>query len=466
MIGYFVWGERVPVSGGVGWDGVIYWWYATHFWTQLTTTTDSYHVNRILPSFIIRCATKALHININQPQNTAIAFMIFNDIIITLSAWLWYKICQLKSFNTLVYLIGFISLFVSWAVLKFYQYDPALTDPCAFFLGILALYFYLKRSSNSSEKIWGVLLFITLILAYYTWPISLVIVAPLFLYPLKQTDNSSFFRKNSRIFSMIAILVYLGYVYWLYQTPGYPISMTLALVCSVLVVCTYVYFATSNSIALIQWRSFFRINYNLTAVYIFLFLFCYITHYILVHLSIHYGKQPAIFSFSSFINERIFVESIRKPAVSLIASVAFWGPISILLLAYFKKILTKASEENFGALLFILLSFFFILDPESRQSTFEIPFLIYFLCAALNEKRLTIRFVVFYFISALICSKIYYAIGVGPTIATNPFSSLARYFMNFGPWMTWPQYYFNLTLTVISVILIYIGLNNRHLGIK
>ena len=89
MIGYFVWGERVPVSGGVGWDGVIYWWYATHFWTQLTTTTDSYHVNRILPSFIIRCATKALHININQPQNTAIAFMIFIEIIITLSAWLW-----------------------------------------------------------------------------------------------------------------------------------------------------------------------------------------------------------------------------------------------------------------------------------------------------------------------------------------------------------------------------------------
>src|ERR1700692_3443195 len=98
-IGYYFIGERIPIYNGFGWDGTIYAAYAQNFWAVLRHTNDIYHINRILPSFIIYCFLKLSHLNTKSPTIIVDSFILFNSLLFILTAYFWFKICDYKKFT-------------------------------------------------------------------------------------------------------------------------------------------------------------------------------------------------------------------------------------------------------------------------------------------------------------------------------------------------------------------------------
>src|SRR5262245_53813767 len=143
---YALWGARIPVANGFGWDGQLYAAFAQDFFGMLRRHgVDSYHTNRLLPSFIIWCIGTLFGINLTIPANVIWAFHVYNGTLLVVGALIWSRIARWVSMNFAIGLIGFMSLFVNWAVIEFYPFYAVLTDVTALFLGITAALAVVER---------------------------------------------------------------------------------------------------------------------------------------------------------------------------------------------------------------------------------------------------------------------------------------------------------------------------------
>ncbi len=80
----------------------------------------------------------------------------------------------LKNFRKIVIGLALYLCLSIFLFLKHNLYDAVLTDTAAIFLGMLSLYFFAQKKY--------ILLATTIIPAYFTWPISLLLIVPLLLF--------------------------------------------------------------------------------------------------------------------------------------------------------------------------------------------------------------------------------------------------------------------------------------------
>jgi len=472
-IAYLIWGEKLPVGGGLGWDGVTYAAYVKDFMGEITTTNDVYHVTRIFPSLLIYSVTTLLGLKIVTPYSVFVAFYILNNIMYLATAYLWYKICKFKSFNVYIFIIGFISLFINYACLKLSQYAAVFLDPCVLFFGTYILYLYLKQNYIS--------MCILLLPAYFTWLIAIVLALPLIIYNFSDKyilSNSPQQKTNAAI----VVLLFVGCVSLLLYVLLYRSNLVpdwssalyswnqawwptnghrwiyFVLPTSIIIASIYVYFVALTSNIFSVLKNSYRVYLPHVLLYLILLAVCEALTFWLSHLSINYTGKT-LFSGSEFLAITL-LGSIAKPALNLIMHATFLGPFTILLLYYMRRIMIAANNENFGLLLFAVITYVMALNSHSRQLTFNVPFMIYLLCKSLNNlaeiKNKTLCLVT-YAIAALVSSKIYYLINVAPLqgdILGYPFQ---RFFMNFGLWTIWRGYFFNIIVAILMCLLLYIG---------
>lgn len=472
---YFIWGEKLPVAGGLGWDGLAYAAYATHFLQEITTTSDVYHVTRIFPSLLIYGVTSLLGIKLATAYAVFLAFYILNNMMFLAAGYLWYKICKLKGFNTYIYLIGFISLFINYACLKLAQYAPVFVDPCVLCFGMLVLFFYLKRCYVSMA--------IVVLPLFFTWPIVIMLVLPLMIYTF---SDSAILKASSaqKINAFIVVSLFIGYLCallyilvcqsqlvpdwvslsyswnhaWWPASRHRPSWIYFILPVSIVIASIYVYFIALNSAIFNVLKNSYRVYLPNVALYSLLIALCWGLFYWLSHLSANYTGKT-LFSGAEFL-ALTALGSIAKPALNLIMHTTFFGPCAILWLVYMRSIFLAANEERFGLLLFVIITYLMALNAHSRQLTFSIPFMIYLLCKVLDNLRMInhkIQFLLAYTAAALIGSKIYYLINVAPLqggILSYPFQ---RFFMNFGLWTIWSGYLFNVILAILMCLFLYLG---------
>jgi hypothetical protein len=467
MIGYWIVGEKLTYNEGLGWDGVIYAAYARNFFHELTTTSDVYHVSRTLPSFIIFCVSHFFSINLSNPKSVVFSFYIFNNILYLLSAVIWYRICKLKNLTTSIYLFGFISVFISFTFLKYYQYADILTDCCAFFLGISILYYYLKRN----YFLIGVLLLPCL----FSWPLAVPLILLLVIFNKKY--DVRLFKNPEKLWSSSAFIIGTLYALLLMMSVYIPLvsnswnnwsgGMGIAkkyTVLSALIGGAYIYYLFLNLSIQTVFKGIKSFDLKITILFVIYMLVLMLFYRWMTHLSINYNTTPS-FGTGSFIT-LILTGPILKPGLFLIMHLTFYGPIFTFFMYYYKNILESASAESYGIMLFMLGTYFLALDPHSRQLIFSFPFIVYFVSLILNEKRImTNVFLLFYLAAAVAASKIYYIINTAPmtgSILEDPFQ---RFFMSFGLWTMWPGYFLNLALAILICLLLFLGLkfskNNR-----
>ena len=93
LLGFFG-GERVPVNGGLGWDGVIYARWASDFHEEIfVRRVDTYYIQRILPAAVVHYSLRALAISLTD-RHVMTAFGILSVLLLTLMGSLWARIVE------------------------------------------------------------------------------------------------------------------------------------------------------------------------------------------------------------------------------------------------------------------------------------------------------------------------------------------------------------------------------------
>jgi hypothetical protein len=188
-LGGLLFGEKIEAGQGFGYDGGEYANIAQHFEALIAEKSlDSYRIQRILPSAIVHYTLRSLEIPFTPPA-IIMAFGFLNVAIFTVSSAVWCQIANRMHITAYAKLIGFIGLFVNFAVLKMASYYPVLTDNAALMLGLVALYFYLIGSRIG--------LYVLMVVGAFTWPTVAYACVPLALFPYPRSQSSSVLSEDS-----------------------------------------------------------------------------------------------------------------------------------------------------------------------------------------------------------------------------------------------------------------------------
>lgn len=471
IVFYYFWGERLPVRDGLGWDGIVYGAYARDFFSELRTNTDAYHISRCFPSFVIWCFCKITHIQLNTNSTIFTAFFIFNNICFLWIALLWNKFCQLKNLTFPTFIIGCICFFCNFAFLKYYQYAAVATDVFALLLGMLALYFYLKKSLIALNTL--------LIPTMLSWPIGIVFI--FILSVLCTPPINPVFRKPP---VKIVLFLTLGYMVLLialssttylhdnYQAMGTDIAQNLAVI-SATIAGIYIFIIGKEVQPVLLIKGLCLINIKNAIGYIVFITITLSLYYYLLHMSPYHNGAPSATSPSlilKFLLLDVPTGPLIKPSIFLTMQVANWGPTALLFLFFCRDMIKKAYGESIGMVLLLLISYYFSLNPQYRFNSFLIPITIYLLCLVINDLKITIKTCQWFALISLFSSKVYYSLNscdipYHPSVNDLYNTCLQRFFMNTGYWVSWPGYYITLAITIISAFLM-IALGYRVLQSK
>ncbi|MBA3536112.1 MAG: hypothetical protein H0T84_05810 [Tatlockia sp.] len=469
---YFFIGERLPVYNGLGWDGQTYARYAQDFFGYSSTTSDAYHVSRCFPSFIIWAVCKGLKIDLNSARSIFNAFYILNTFCLLSIIFFWNRICEVKYLKTETFFFGFISFFFNFTWLKLYFYYPILTDPFAVTLAIAALYFSISKSY--------VFLNLLIIPTIITWPIGIVFIFILSMYIYPPTSFSSVeYKTNKWIASLVSFGYFLALVFASYSenfwqsilnaegsTPLTNHMTTIAAkfsILSALIACLYSFFILYSMQPMLLCRNVFNLYLKNIFLYVVFLIIALILYKYLMHLSPNtVGKVSAIDKTTMFLFlfYNIPLNTLIKPGIFFTMQIVTWGPVTLMALIYCKQLFQKAYEENIGLVILLFISFYFSLNSQYRFNTFLIPFYIYLLCLVLDSMNIRFKFCLYYLLIGIVSSKIYYLINVDPisdwpSIDEFYTTSLQRYFMNTGYWVSWDGYFITAGISVIVIFSLY-----------
>lgn len=459
----FIWGlisiyffEHIPVNNGFGWDGRLYGNLAQNFEEILQSKSlEAYSVQRIFPSMVIYYFTDFLSIP-HTVENVVSGFLIYTLVLITACGLLWVLIAKELKLSNYEMWLGYILLFLNYPVLKWFFYNPVSTDSTAFFLGMLMLYAGLKRYS--------IVLVLSLVITFFTWPAGIVTSILLILFPFRKLDVS-FAKPNSTvlnnilpyIFIVLFTIILICVIYFTKLESGKGMVWYLNLLISSVLVIVFGYFVFIPFIRAIDYS-----NLLFESIKPHFIIKILVIGTLLIMLgwlkgNIYNDEVPANFDFTGLI-VNIFTYSIELPFKFLVAHTVFWGPAFLLLILFFHEVFVRVFNSGFG-IIFISLYFIFLgLDSESRILMNTYPFLIPFLLLSLRESLIKNKsyLLLFLILCSVLFSKLWVRINMANDYVVGNYDfPIQRYFMQHGPWMLPSVYIINIiTILILGFILL------------
>jgi hypothetical protein len=396
---------------------------------------DTYHTQRIVPSGIVHYSLRLL----GQPLDNAHiihGFEVYNLLLLLLACYLWKLISDQLTLSLRGRWLGFIGLFVSFAMLKMGFYYALLTDITSFTLGMAMLYFYLQ------DRPWG--LFAITLIGAFTWPSMIYGGVILIMFPrTKSTEPESAGPQGSSglglLAASLAAVALLGVVLFFYYVKGvhsfgWDTTPTVEQVVylSMFLSAAYVFTVTRTLIGGLDLRGIWSSVRALKWERVVLGLSLLGGARLLLHLWADPGKKS--YGLLHLIKGTTMV-SISRPLLFLVAHVVYFGPIVLLLIILWKPYCRNIHRYGFGLTLFMLLNMPLTLTSESRGSIAVLPFFVAFLVPVIE--RLGWRASYYWIVGgvALVFSKIWFPIN-NPNIEGEILKVPAQnLFMNIGPWM-------------------------------
>ncbi len=430
----FLLGEKIQVGDGLGWDGSLYGEWAKDFYSSVIVgRVDDYYIHRTLPSAVVHYSLRLISADLTN-ENVIRGFGLLNVICITASAIFWSLIANELNIHSRGKILGFVSLFINYSLLKFPSYYPVLTDVPSFAIGMAMLYSYLTTKRVS--------LIALIVAGSLVWPTLAYEGAILLLFPRGPDDVPVLAapRKLNGVVAFSVAFTAAAYMIWLisFNSPGFGFGESTILLRPLGIVLCFLYLFFGLRV-LLDYERLFNIAALLRramspAFYVSL-LFVVALNRLAYSLS---SKNSEVVTLGSFITDMAFAGS-SMPLV-LVAHVVFFGPVIIIALFCFKPVCRLLQEYGIGLVLAVTVGFILSLNSESRRIGNFLPLIIPFLVKVVESLNWRLwHYWVFGSIS-IIFSKIWLKIGGAPDSQDMMSYTSQLYYMNFGPFMSVEMY--------------------------
>jgi hypothetical protein len=450
LIGFLL-GEKIKFNEGFGMDGVHYGTWAKDFYSKIFVEgVDLYYVQRILPSALVHYPLRLLHIPLTN-ENVIKAFAILNVIAITFSAYIWCRIANKLAISRQGKLLGFMALFLNFALMKWPSYYPVLTDILGFFIGLLMIYFYLLGNKIG--------LFILMGLGAFVWPMLIYQGALLLMFPADEVKGKTWAPARYRLNVAAGAAVSLGvlvYLVWLARNTNLTMTqippMTSLVHLSIAFSVLYLFFALIMLLDcdwLFDFKHMFGYLRRWTFYAAILFLFA--IRWLQGRISIGPSAR-------SFTDELYLMASanLAKPAIFYVAHVMFFGPIVILALFFWKSASKIMNQYGLGLTLSLAFGFLLSLNSQSRQLISFFPLVVIFVVKAMDDIPWRSYQLLLFALVSVVLSKVWLLIGGAPILLDERKFSEQLFYMNVGPWMSDYMYSLQGTAVLVAGVLLYL----------
>lgn len=140
-----LWGERIGIYNGEGWDGQAYAAWGRDFPKEVIETgVTEFQAERVLPSATLYYALGALGVE-HTGGNVIAAFQILDLLSLVISAVFLVRIAVLLGWSRTATWVAFVATFLGFANAREALYYPTMTDPAAFALAMATVWAYLAR---------------------------------------------------------------------------------------------------------------------------------------------------------------------------------------------------------------------------------------------------------------------------------------------------------------------------------
>jgi len=464
LIGCIFFGERIPTSDGLGYDGITYAKIALQL-PSLIHHLPIYTTQRILPSSVIYFFSQLTHSNLTN-ADMPMVFSIYNTTILLIAVLTWRAIANHFKWSPQVRLISFAGLFLNFAILKMNTYYPILTDTTAFVLGVLMVYFFIANKNH-----W---LLLTSMLGAFTFPTLFYIGLILFIFSgLEKQNLNSYIRpsKGHTFFSLLHTIAITATAFFFFYTisstgeqPLGRIDAMPILTLSLLALFFYVFFSASP-LYRCYLTTLSRIRSGMTFR-----LFPAVFSIIFINSLIHFfsTNDPGALTLSLF-SRAVMVQSLAYPFNFLISHVLYYGPIVCLLVLYWKEAVNWIENQKLGLLFITALYVTLSIGSESRQFINFLPFVVITTAEVLSKKNISWNFTYTFVLLSLAISRVWLPLnhGAWPSLDTNsPLITLEFpmqwYFMNQGPWVSHTMYFINLL--IVSTLFLFLYKKIKHIS--
>lgn len=464
----FGWGERVEVSGGLGWDGVIYARWARDFKHEVfVQRVDRYYIQRILPSAIVHYSLRALGIA-RTDRNIMRAFGLLSVLLFTLLAQTWVWVARRLQISEAGKWLGFAGLFLNYVVLKHSFYCPVTTDVSAYALGMGMLACYLDRRN--------VLLAVLTVIGAFVWPLATYVGGLLLLFPRGRGTGvvtspawplPVALAVAAALCALVGIrhVVHTGYslIHGLVD-PVYlePIRCVyhLSLVVSVVYVGLGVFYLLRSG-QLFQPGLIFSLARLRNAVLVLVLLGA-------VHaLQVHWSNKQHFMGIQEML-AMIAFGTVAKPGIFLVAHAAYYGPLFLLLVFLWRPVCTLIHQEGgIGLTLVAALGLLLSLNSQSRYFINIYVMVLPFLIKATDSLHWRPSQYGLLGVLCLFFSKCWMTMNCGP-FRGQLFEFPDQYmFMTHGPWISHGTYLVQGGVMLVGAYLIYANcLRDKSAGVE
>ncbi len=374
LLEYYWWSPKLPFNGGFGWDGVNYArWVISLPQEVLEGSLSSYHIKRILPSFLVSLPARVLALPVTREYIIG-GFCVGNALCTYLAALFWLRLCAALKMSGPRALLGLVLLIANYPVLKQAAYYSVLTDLFALASATAMLDCWVR------DRRLG--LAIAVLVSMFCWASTPVLGSLLLLFP-----RGSTFRLGrwSRFAPGIGWLAGLAYALGasvvgtgLLSKDPMPVPVWRGcLPVSILVAGAYVFFVArtfgttvsggegSPRLAGLSWAR--------TAAWLLL-----VPGVVLVqHL-----VAPQIFV-GALDLPGLVIGSINRPGLFLVGDFTYYGTIMVLGALFLPAVLREAGRLGLGVLGATVFGLGLNLYPETRMSMNVLPFFVLPLILAL-----------------------------------------------------------------------------------
>ncbi|HXH19081.1 MAG TPA: hypothetical protein VNJ07_08345 [Chitinophagales bacterium] len=472
--------EKSPLFGGYGSDGLAYGHFSLGFEKEFREHRVPIRMlERVLPVYAVHLMLKIQGVE-PVPEKMIIpeeqvgfhhkvleAYMLYNLLVFIASVFFWMLITEKLNLGISSTLVSSFLLFVNFANIKQYFYEPVMIDPTVFFAGILLAFSLAFRSYTALYFVAVITLFINAAAVYY----CLVVAAfPLSSPPLKQAAIHGKFQ--SRLFALAVTLFISGLAIYYFFSPlcpegSEPTEIPTAknwFPLSLVAVAVYVFAGfLSLTDSLLQVNPVAALRTFRWKPWLILLLVMLLVQYFFNKYGARLSEE--ICADKPFTVWNYFIYSLRysyaRPAAMASAHFAYFGLAFISLSIYWRQIIQEGSNYGLGTLLILSMTLLHSLTSETRHLLFMFPVSMMLLFSAFREIKFNSLTVAIILLLCIAASKVWFPI--------NPLNSedyifhpeplqqmlhspLQKYFMNLGPWMNNRMYLLHLLLGVAAFV--------------